>query len=109
MSHCVSCGACCTAFRVSFYWGETDAHPLGTIPSELTTAVSPYYVCMKGTEKKPMRCVALSGEIGQQVGCTIYEQRSSTCREFEEGSERCNQARSIYGLPAIPALDASEV
>jgi uncharacterized protein len=102
--NCLSCGACCTAFRVSFYWGETDAHPLGTVPIDLTSKINDKYVCMKGTEKSPMRCVALYGEIGQQAGCTIYEQRSSTCREFAEGSEACNRARQKYGLPHIDEI-----
>ncbi|MGZ8271281.1 MAG: YkgJ family cysteine cluster protein [Methylophilus sp.] len=104
MSHCLSCGACCAHFRVSFYWGETDAHPQGTVPAESTVAINSFYVCMKGTEKEPTRCVKLEGEIGDRVGCTIYEQRSSTCREFAEGSEGCNRARKKYGLPEIQAV-----
>ena len=99
--HCQTCGACCAAFRVSFYWAETDAHPLGKVPSALTQAVNPHYVCMNGTEKNPVKCVALQGQVGQQVSCSIYENRSSTCREFTEGTAECNKARSIYGLPAI--------
>jgi uncharacterized protein len=99
--HCLSCGACCANFRVSFYWAETDAHPLGQVPSELTEPVNPHYVCMKGTNKVTPRCTALSGEIGREVGCTIYAQRSSTCREFTEGSAECNKARKIHGLAAI--------
>lgn len=101
--HCQTCGACCAAFRVSFYWAETDAHPLGTVPAQLTQAVNPHYVCMNGTERNPVKCVALDGEVGQQVSCRIYAQRSSTCREFEAGSEVCNQARQRYGLPPISA------
>jgi Fe-S-cluster containining protein len=56
---------------------------------------------MKGTEQKPVRCTALVGEVGKQVGCNIYEQRSSTCREFEAGSEDCAKARKIHGLPVF--------
>ncbi len=92
--HCMSCGACCAAFRVSFYWAETDAHPLGRVPSQLTQAVNQHYVCMNGTDKHPVRCVALQGEVGQQVSCTIYDKRSSTCREFTAGTVE-------HGLPEI--------
>jgi hypothetical protein len=95
---CVDCGACCASFRVSFYWGETDAHDHGSVPVELTTPVSLHHVCMKGTEQKPVRCIALMGEVGKQVSCNIYQQRSSTCREFEAGSEDCAKARKIHGL-----------
>jgi uncharacterized protein len=99
--NCVSCGACCAAFRVSFYWGETDAHPLGSVPVAMTSKINDSYVCMQGTEKSPVRCIALQGEVGKQVGCSIYEQRASTCREFAEGSEACNRARQKYGLSEI--------
>lgn len=100
--HCLSCGACCAAFRVSFYWAETDAHPSGTVPQALTQAVSPHHVCMQGTEKNPVHCIALEGEVGKQVSCNIYALRSSTCREFEAGTEECNRARAMHHLPTIP-------
>ena len=111
MSHlCQSCGACCANFRVSFYWGETDANPFGTVPERLTVPIAPHYVAMQGTEKKPARCVALGGTIGDFVGCTIYEQRSSTCREFDAGTDACNRARSNHGLPPVDPteLEASD-
>ena len=96
---CQTCGACCAYFRISFYWAETDAHPLGQVPQALTQAISPYRVAMKGSTSPSKRCVALAGEIGQSVGCTIYEKRSSPCREFEMGSEGCFKARKAHGLP----------
>ncbi len=98
---CIKCGACCASFRVSFYWGETSAHEQGSVPAELTTAISPHHVCMKGTERKPVHCIALMGEVGREVSCSIYEQRSSTCRQFEAGSEDCAKARKIHGLPEL--------
>ncbi|WP_283151217.1 YkgJ family cysteine cluster protein [Silvimonas soli] len=102
MTHpCLECGACCASFRVSFYWAETDAHPFGSVPQQLTTTISPHHVAMRGTENKPVRCVALTGEIGQPVSCSIYTQRSSTCREFAAGSEYCNKARGMHGLPVL--------
>jgi len=58
---------------------------------------------MKGTEQKPVHCIALEGEVGKQVSCGIYGQRSSTCREFEAGSEDCNRARSMHGMPELIA------
>ena len=36
-------------------------------------------------------CAALTGTVGQQVACGIYEWRPSPCREFEEGSHACNR------------------
>lgn len=105
---CIECGACCASFRVSFYWGETDAAPGGTVPSTLTTVVSPHRVAMRGTEKNPVRCIALEGTVGKNVRCNIYPSRSSTCREFmaswEDGNHnpRCDHARAKHGLPPLP-------
>lgn len=95
---CQSCGACCAYFRVSFYWSETDAHPEGAVPQSMTKAISLHQVAMLGTTQKPERCVALAGELGQAVRCTIYEKRSSTCQAFAMGTEACLQARKSHGL-----------
>jgi hypothetical protein len=94
---CLHCGACCANFRVSFYWAETTAHPDGQVPQEYTTPISPYHVAMQGTNQKNPRCCALKGEVGQQVSCQIYEQRSGTCREFQAGDAHCQAARARYG------------
>ena len=107
-SPCLTCGACCANFRVSFYWGECQSAG-GTIPDELTLQISPHHACMKGTEKNPVKCIALVGTPGDHVSCSIYENRSSTCREFDvlnaDGStnEACTRARAVYGLPPINA------
>ena len=52
------------------------------MPDQLTVQVSPFHVAMLGTESKPARCVGLLGDVGCGVRCSMYEQRSSTCREF---------------------------
>ena len=106
MSHpCLSCGACCASFRVTFYWAETDAHPGGSVPVALTVPVTPHRVAMRGTEVQPVRCVALQGRVGRDAACGIYAQRSSTCRDFSFGDERCHDARRRHGLAALTARD----
>jgi Fe-S-cluster containining protein len=95
---CQQCGACCAYFRVSFYWGEGDDAPGGTVPAALTCAVSPQLRCMAGTEARPARCAALAGTVGRAVACTIYPLRSSSCRELEPGDEKCLRARAHHGL-----------
>ena len=105
---CLTCGACCAYYRCSFYWGETDAAPEGTVPADLTHRVSAFLVAMNGTEGPRPRCVALGGTIGEEVRCTIYEQRSTSCREFpfawQDGlpNERCDKARIAHGLLPLP-------
>ena len=96
---CQTCGACCVYFRVSFYWGEANDAPGGTVPVELTEAIGPLRRCMQGTNAKQPRCVALSGEVGGQVACQIYEQRSTPCREVMPGDSQCLKARAHHGLP----------
>ncbi|MGE4294534.1 MAG: YkgJ family cysteine cluster protein [Campylobacterales bacterium] len=108
---CISCGACCAHFRVSFYWGEC-ASAGGCVPDELTERLPPHRVNMKGTGVKPARCIALSGEVGGPTLCGIYENRPSVCRDFkasyaEDGSfqEGCDQARAAYGLPPLQPVE----
>jgi Fe-S-cluster containining protein len=106
---CLRCGACCCAYRVSFYWAESDAVEGGTVPAALTVQVNPWLAAMQGTHPVPTRCVALAGEVGNEVGCTIYPLRSSGCREFEiwdadgRTNGRCTAARARFGLPPVPA------
>lgn len=106
---CLNCGACCATFRVSFYWGETDDAPQGLVPQRLTEQITPHISCMQGTNQPTPRCVALMGEVGEGVRCSIYEKRSSTCREFPFHSENgqdspdCQRARALHGLPPLPS------
>ncbi|ENO4720751.1 YkgJ family cysteine cluster protein, partial [Escherichia coli] len=37
---CMTCGACCAFFRVSFYWAEADDAG-GNVPVSLTEQISP--------------------------------------------------------------------
>ena len=87
----------------------------------MTEDVSPFFQAMKGTNQKHPHCIALEGEIGQQVRCKIYEKRSSTCQDFgvhwqdeiahinRVDLTRCNQARADYGLSeliiSVPRFD----
>lgn len=100
---CQHCGACCASFRVSFYWteaqGEHDPAGLG-VPVHLTQPVSPHLLCMQGTHARHPRCAALQGEVGQAVGCSVYAQRPSPCREVQPGDAQCLKARSRHGLPS---------
>lgn len=99
---CQRCGACCASFRVSFYWteaqGEHDPQSQG-VPAALTEPVSPHLLCMQGTHARQPHCAALQGRVGQSVGCTIYTQRPSPCREVMPGDAQCLKARARHGLP----------
>lgn len=98
---CLSCGACCAAFRVDFHCSDLASADAPGVPVELTVPLTATLVRMRGTDEAPPRCVALAGEIGREVGCTIYPQRPSPCHELQPGEERCLRARAAHGLPAL--------
>lgn len=97
MSACITCGACCVSFRVDFSVHELLSNG-GTVPDGLTVELNNTLCRMRGTDHSPPRCAALQGQIGQHVGCAIYEWRPGPCREFREGDDACNRARERYGL-----------
>lgn len=94
----MSCGACCAAFRVDFSAEELDESG-GAVPSGLTVEVTRSTRRMRGTDHQPIRCAALTGRIGEQAACGIYEWRPNPCRELEPGSDACHLARARHGLP----------
>ncbi len=97
MSACQTCGACCASFRVDFSRDEVDDHG-GQVPAGLADELNDALCRMRGTDHLPPRCAALTGRIGVQAGCGIYEWRPSPCREFSEGSAACDSARSRHSL-----------
>lgn len=116
---CLTCGACCAHFRVSFFWGECQSAG-GTVPDDAVVAINSTFVAMIGTDRKPVRCSALMGDVGQGVRCAMYEQRSSSCQEFQASWEggvhnaQCDAARAAHGLdplgpPAQPDLHPERV
>lgn len=102
---CLSCGACCAYFRVSFYWREP-------VPDSITEDQDSFRRVMKGTNNKhSRRCVSLEGKIGDRVSCDSYDLRPTPCRDFaasyENGEKniRCDQARAAHGLNPLRRAD----
>lgn len=108
----MNCGACCAAFRVSFYWAEADDGPNGWVPVSTTEPLTPTLRCMKGTNQKHPHCSQLLGDIPGGL-CQIYEYRPSPCRELEpydkDGSPtaQCSKARALYNLPPLKSINSS--
>jgi Fe-S-cluster containining protein len=108
---CFECGQCCQRLRVSFYQGEVihenDQGPIGTVPQDMVTQLTPHLVCMKGTEAGKQLCIALRHDPQSGYRCAIYESRPSPCREFnifnEDGSLNplCDKLRKEVGLGAV--------
>lgn len=104
---CLTCGACCAFYRVSFYWAEGNDADHGWVPVEKTEKISLHKRCMKGTNNPAPRCMALEGTVGVDVYCSIYTERPSPCREFEYSwqhgvpHDRCDVARAVCQLPPL--------
>ena len=105
---CVRCGACCASFRVDFAREELMSEG-GAVPDGLAVVVTGHTCRMRGTDHASPRCGALTGRVGVDARCGIYEWRPSPCREFGmlaplgRGDEACNRARARHGLPPLPA------
>lgn len=111
MHPCLTCGACCTQYRIAFHWMESDEVSEGGVPAELTQRLDAHRLCMQGTYAPPIRCVALDADIGRYSRCTIHPRRPSVCREvdasweFGAPSPQCDKARQAYGLPVLTPDD----
>ena len=100
---CLSCGACCMTFRVSFYWAEALA-----LPDALSERIGPHLACMAGTNARRPRCAALGRGHAGPMACGVYEDRPSPCREVQVGDDKCARARAFHGLAPLPtALPAA--
>lgn len=108
---CLSCGACCASFRVAFHWSEAQpANPDGP-PEAFVQPLRRHELAMRGTEARPVRCVALAGEVGRAAHCGIYPLRPSPCRalqaawEHGQPSPQCDRARAAHGLAPLSPAD----
>jgi uncharacterized protein len=104
---CLSCGACCAHYRVSFYWAEADDVTRGGVPVGLTERLGRDRLVMKGTNQSSPRCSALMGELGRSVDCSIYANRPQVCRNLlaswsaGQADEKCDKARIAIGLAPL--------
>lgn len=112
MEHpCLTCGACCSQYRVAFHWMESDEFTEGGVPHALTEKLDAHRLVMRGTYAPPIQCVALDCKVGQYSRCTIHPNRPSVCREvdasYEYGSysDQCAKARAVHGLPELTPAD----
>lgn len=107
LNPCLTCGACCAFYRVSFYWRERSDFQTDGVPEELCEDLNQFRCVMKGTNQPSPRCIALLGTIGKHVFCKIYNRRPAVCREIEPSYKngypeiKCDKARLAYGLPPL--------
>lgn len=84
----------------------------GQVPAEMTVQVTPHRVAMIGSDRQPPQCIALQGQIGESVHCSIYDVRANVCRDFQASwidgvhNPRCDQARAAHNLPPLKPGDS---
>lgn len=105
---CLICGACCASPFVGQGYirlspeEETRLARQGLPVLEVVPNADDRIVLL-GTKDNAERihvCAALTGKIGKQVACSIYEERPVLCRQFEAGSPECYEARRALGIEA---------
>lgn len=83
MTGCRGCGACCVNQLIL-------VRPEDQVPVLMVDGVL--------MRKQWGRCIALSGRVGKEVTCTIYEKRPEICRVMALGSWACVEMRRACGL-----------
>ena len=102
---CQTCGACCRIFLCTgvqnekidprYYWNVTVAS------RDRDVVVDRFLK----RDDETLACSCLSGNVGESVSCTIYEDRPKMCRNFEAGSDKCHGARRAVGLEPFLSTD----
>lgn len=104
---CLSCGACC---REAYHAVEVTPrdpflrlHPewIGVDPD--LTGAGPRRIVKRVATPTGTRCACLGDSCAGPVDpldyrCAVYADRPKTCREFEQGSVNCVEARRRVGL-----------
>ncbi|MEP7212947.1 MAG: YkgJ family cysteine cluster protein [Acidobacteriota bacterium] len=105
---CVTCGVCC-AYLLFVPVSLTDSERLSEFV-ELTLDDSDAEIAVDrvlSRNAETGHCSNLAGTLGEQIGCTIYNERPQVCHDFDAGSDRCHEYRRIYGLE--PRLTDMEI
>lgn len=89
---CQACGACCSYSAEWPRFSLESDETLALIPEKFVAAD------LSGMACENDRCMALGGEIGKHVACTIYAVRPEVCRACMPGDPECLIAREHHGL-----------
>jgi Fe-S-cluster containining protein len=102
---CRTCGACCCNRDenrdegLADYVEVTKRDALFLVPDLLEQYAvknedGAWHLRLTSTQ----RCVALEGQLGRRVTCSIYALRPSGCRRVQPGTAECLEARAERGL-----------
>jgi Fe-S-cluster containining protein len=89
---CQACGACCS-FSADWPRFSTESETaLDLLPSRFVAEDE------RGMRCNGSRCSALSGRVGFETSCLVYEIRPEVCRECVPGDAACLMARDAFGM-----------
>ena len=94
-SVCQGCGACCATSANWPRFSTEDDAALNLIPEKFVNDKQ------SGMRCDGDRCSALSGRIGVETSCGIYDVRPEVCRTCMPGDAECDMARRKWGLPVL--------
>jgi Fe-S-cluster containining protein len=109
---CQACGACCcnsNENRAEKYIDYVEVPKRARLSNEpvllrkltVLNAQGERHMKLVGREQ---RCVALEGELGDFVSCSIYLLRPPGCRAVEPGSPECRRDRRERGIDGKAAV-----
>lgn len=92
---CRSCGACCRHYQIIDVADDDPNLEFLQSNNLLAENSETGAYAMKLQPEGIRRCAALTGRIGVDAACSIYEQRPQVCRAYESESHRCRTARYV--------------
>lgn len=107
---CVTCGVCCN-FALYVPVTREESERLSEYVEVTADGSDPPVVIdhYLPRDRETGSCKHLSGTLGEQVGCRIYEERPFVCHDFDAGSDRCHEYRRMYGIePQLSEEEAAE-
>jgi Fe-S-cluster containining protein len=107
---CVKCGACCCnpdQNREIDYREYVEVEKRDAIRKQSDLMKKLTFINKKGEVHMRLvgvnqRCCALTGRIGEEVSCSIYEHRPGVCRRVKPGDEWCIKVRIERGIDPAP-------
>lgn len=96
---CTKCGACCVSEHDLDAYVDTEPSEAELIPAHML--LRRFGFSSLRTKKRPrgdVVCIALRGQLGKKVRCSIYDVRPAVCRSFRPGSRACLLSRAEVGI-----------
>lgn len=103
---CLTCGACCQSLLCVGVRPSDSVDP--ELSWDITVQTDDGEIVVDRylrRNEETLACVALEGNIGERVACTIYETRPTMCHHFDAGSDRCHAIRRAFGIEPFLSLD----